>query len=65
MQQRHARALDRGVCASAHRNADIGGGEGGRIIHAVANHRDDTSCRPQLRDHVTLSLRQDLRLYPR
>jgi hypothetical protein len=39
--QRQVAGLDRDVAAGAHREAEVGLGERGRVVHAVADHRDD------------------------
>lgn len=41
---RHPRALDRYLGARAHRDAHVGLGQGWRVVHAVARHRDDLSA---------------------
>ena len=42
--QRDAAALDRDVRAGAHGDADMGLRQGGRVVDAVAGHRDDLPC---------------------
>ena len=59
-EQRDAGALDRHVGAGAHRDADIGGGERGRVVDAVARHGDDAAVAPQLLDRGALLVRQHL-----
>ena len=61
-EQRDAGALDRDVRAGAHRDADIGGRERGRVVDAVARHRDHAALAPQLLDHGALLIRQHLGL---
>ena len=48
--QRDARALHGHVGAGAHRNPDFGFAQGGRIVDAVAGHRDVLALAPQLLD---------------
>ena len=43
LHQRDAGAFHRHVGAGAHRDADIRGGERGRVVDAVAGHRDDVA----------------------
>ena len=41
--KRDARAFDGDIRSGAHRDTDIGGRQGGRVIDAVARHRDDSA----------------------
>ena len=43
LQQGDAGALDGHVGARAHREPDVGGGQGGCVVDAVAGHRDDAA----------------------
>ena len=45
----------------AHRHADVGALQGGRIVHAVARHRHDLPARPERFDDAHLVLRADAR----
>ena len=47
--------------ARAHRHADRGGGQCGRIVHAVADHRDDAATVLEFTDQGQLVSRQQLR----
>ncbi len=60
--QRDAGALHRHVGAGAHRDADVGGGQRGRIVDAVAGHRDDAALRAQALHHLLLLRRHDVGL---
>ncbi len=52
--ERHVRRLDRDVRARAtHRDADIGGSERGRVVHAVAHHRDDAVLLLEVSDRAS------------
>ena len=63
MQQRDAGALDRDVGAGAHGDADVGGGERGRVVDAVARHGDDAALAAAARSTTALlSLGQHLGL---
>jgi hypothetical protein len=46
LEQGDAGAFDRDVGAGAHGDADIGGGKRGRVVDAVAGHRDDPAFAP-------------------
>ena len=48
------------VGAGAHRQAQVGLREGGGVVHAVADHRDDLALGLQPGDHVGLVLGHDL-----
>ena len=52
--------LDRDVGAGAHGQAEIGLGEGGGVVHAVADHRHDPATVLQLLDDVDLVGGQDV-----
>ena len=61
--QRHIGGLDRGVRARhAHRHADIGGRERGRVVDAVADHQHGTVTLAQTRNRAHLVGRKQLRL---
>src|SRR5690606_21442742 len=60
--ERDARAFHRDVRARAHGNADVGGGKGRGVVHAVAGHRNDASLVAQHFDDLLLVLGQDLRV---
>ena len=57
--QRDAGAFHRDVRAGAHGNTDIGGGERGRVVDAVARHRDDVPLLAQFADALVFVLRLD------
>ena len=52
--------LDGHVGAGAHRQPEVGLSEGGRVVDAVADHRDDPALGLQPADDVDLVLRQHL-----
>src|SRR5699024_127521 len=52
--------LDGDVGAGAHGQAEVGLGEGGGVVDAVADHRDDLALGLQAGDDVDLVLGQDL-----
>ncbi len=55
--EHHVRCLARHVGADvAHRHADVGALEGGRVVHAVAGHRDDLAVGLECRDDSDLVL---------
>ena len=58
--QRDAGARDRHLGAGAHRDADIGRGQRGGVIHAVAGHGDDAAFGLQATDQGVLVGRQHL-----
>ena len=58
--ERHAGALHRDVGAGAHRDADLRARQRGRVVDAVARHRDDVPARLQPRDQLRLLPRQHL-----
>ena len=60
--QRDAGALHRDVGAGAHRDADIGFGEGGRVVDAVASHGHDAAFAAQPPHDGVLLLGQNLGL---
>ncbi len=55
-------AFDRHIRPRSHGDADIRGGERGRIVDAVARHRDHPALALELFDQRALVLGQDLRL---
>ena len=57
-------ALDRDVGAGAHRDPHLRGRERGRVVDAVAGHRDDLALGLQAAHHLGLALRQHVRLDP-
>ena len=61
LDQRDAGALHRDVRAGAHRDADVGLRQRGRVVDAVAGHRDDAPLRLQRSARRRLLLRQHLR----
>ena len=48
----------------AHGDADVGGGEGGGVVDAVAGHRDDSALAAEALDDVALVVGQHLGLDP-
>ena len=52
--EREVGGLDRDVGAGADREAEVGLGERGRVVDAVADHRDDAALGLQAADHVGL-----------
>lgn len=62
-QKRDACAFHRHVGTGAHGDANIGGGEGRGVIHAVARHSDLVAVTAQLVDQVLLCFRQNSRAH--
>ena len=58
--QREVGGLDGDVGAGADREAEVGLGERGRVVDAVADHRDDAAFALQAADHVRLVGGHDL-----
>ena len=58
--QRQVRRLDGHVGAGAHGEAEVGLGQGGGVVHAVADHGDDLALALQPAHHVDLVLGQHL-----
>ena len=56
----HVAGLARGLGAGLHRDADIGLGQRGRVVGAVAAHRDQAAFGLDLADIVELVLRRGL-----
>jgi hypothetical protein len=48
------------VCASHQSRSDVGAGQRGGVVHAIADHRDPPSSGVQLGHLRVLVLRQDL-----
>ena len=57
--EREVGGLDRGVRAGAHREAEVGRGERGGVVDAVADHRDRAARALQPPDGVDLAVGQD------
>ena len=62
LEQGDAGALDGDVGAGAHREADVGGGQGGCVVDAVAGHGHDAALGAQALDDVALVVGQHLGL---
>ena len=62
LHQRDAGALDGDFGAGAHGDADIGLGQRGRVVDAVAGHGDDAALGRQPLDDAVLVLRQHIGL---
>ena len=58
--EREVGGLDRDVGAGADRQAEVGLGERGRVVDAVADHRDGAALALQALDHVGLVGGHDL-----
>ena len=64
LEQGDSGALHGHVGAGAHRQADVGGGEGGCVVDAVACHRDHAPFCAELFDDVALVVGQHVGLDP-
>ena len=60
--RRYAGAFHRHVGPGAHRDADVGRGERGRVVDAVASHRDDLAATRECFDAGVLVGWRDARL---
>ena len=58
-EQRNAGAFHRHIGAGAHRDADIGRGERGRVVDTVPGHRDDVALLAQFANSFVFVLRLD------
>src|ERR1700674_1882508 len=62
LHKRDARTFDRDIRACAHGNADVGSGERGGVVNAVARHSHDVALLAKLLDNFDFLLRLDFRL---